>query len=106
MELSTAEAFDPIGLTGEIVSAFVAPNSLPLAELPALIHAVHAALVGIASGTVAPSTVEPVAPTPAVTVRKSITPDYLICLDDGREFKSLRRHLKLLGMTPDQYRAK
>jgi MucR family transcriptional regulator, transcriptional regulator of exopolysaccharide biosynthesis len=106
MELSTAEAFDPIGLTGEIVSAFVAHNSLPLAELPALIHAVHAALVGIASGAVAPNAAEPAAPTPAVTVRKSITPDYLICLDDGREFKSLRRHLKLLGMTPDQYRAK
>jgi predicted transcriptional regulator len=106
MDVSTTEAFDPISLTGEIVSAFVSHNSLPLAELPALIQAVHATLVGIASGASTPSAAEPVAPTPAVTVRKSITPDYLICLDDGREFKSLRRHLKLLGMTPDQYRAK
>ena len=106
MDGSTTEKFDPISLTGEIVSAFVSHNSLPLAELPALIQSVHAALVGIANGASAPSAAEPVAPTPAVTVRKSITPDYLICLDDGREFKSLRRHLKLLGMTPDQYRAK
>ena len=44
--------------------------------------------------------------TPAVPVRKSITPDYLVCLDDGRKFKSLKRHLASLGMTPDQYRAK
>ena len=48
----------------------------------------------------------PEAPTPAVSVRKSITPDYLICFDDGLKFKSLRRHLTALGMTPEQYRAK
>jgi predicted transcriptional regulator len=106
MELSKAETFDPISLTSEIVSAFVSNNSLPLAELPGLIQAVHSALVGIASGTAAPINAEPAQLTPAVSVRKSVTPDYLICLDDGREFKSLRRHLKLLGMTPDQYRAK
>jgi predicted transcriptional regulator len=106
MELSKAETFDAISLTSEIVSAFVSNNSLPLAELPALIQSVHATLVGIANGTAAPSAAEPAPLTPAVSVRKSITPDYLICLDDGREFKSLRRHLKILGMTPDQYRAK
>jgi len=106
MEPSKAETLDAISLTSEIVSAFVSNNSLPLAELPALIQSVHATLVGIANGTAAPSAAEPTPLTPAVSVRKSITPDYLICLDDGREFKSLRRHLKLLGMTPDQYRAK
>ena len=106
MEVTKAETFDPISLTSEIVSAFVSNNSLPLAELPGLIQAVHAALVGIASGTAAPSAAETAPLAPAVSVRKSVTPDYLICLDDGREFKSLRRHLKLLGMTPDQYRAK
>ncbi|WP_158814961.1 MucR family transcriptional regulator [Methylocapsa sp. S129] len=95
---------DPVALATEIVSAFVAHNSLPSADLPALIHSVHAALARIASG--APTVAEPVAPVAAVTVRKSITPDYLICLDDGRKFKSLRRHLTVLGMTPDQYRAK
>jgi predicted transcriptional regulator len=55
---------------------------------------------------VAPNAAEPAAPTAAVTIRKSVTPDYLICLDDGRKFKSLRRHLTVLGMTPEQYRAK
>jgi predicted transcriptional regulator len=104
MPAPASEPFDSPSLTAEIVAAFVAHNSLPVVELPSLIESVHAALAGIASGTVAPA--EPVAPTPVVTVRKSITPDYLICLDDGRKFKSLRRHLTTLGMTPDQYREK
>jgi predicted transcriptional regulator len=55
---------------------------------------------------VAPAVTEPPAREPAVSIRKSVTPDYLICLDDGRKFKSLRRHLGALGMTPEQYRAK
>ena len=66
----------------------------------------HAALTKSAVGAVTPDTAEQAAPTAAVTVRKSVTPDYLICLDDGRKFKSLRRHLAGLGMTPEQYRAK
>jgi predicted transcriptional regulator len=61
-------------------------------------------LVKIANG--AAHSEEPPAPTAAVTIRKSVTPDYLICLDDGRKFKSLRRHLTVLGMTPEQYRTK
>jgi predicted transcriptional regulator len=104
MPQSTSVSADPLALTAEIVAAFVANNSLPLAELPALIQSVHAGLVKIASGVVPPSAPEPA--TPAVSVRKSVTPDYLICLDDGRKFKSLRRHLTALGMTPEQYRAK
>ncbi len=104
MPQSTSESADPPVLTGEIISAFVANNSLPLAELPALIQSVHAGLVKIASGVVTPLAPEPA--TPAVSVRKSITPDYLICLDDGRKFKSLRRRLTVQGMTPEQYRAK
>ncbi len=99
-----SEPSDPITVTGGIVSAFVAHNSLPSAELPALIQAVHAALVGIVSGAVTPDAPEPAVA--AVSVRKSITPDYLVCLDDGLKFKSLRRHLGALGMTPDEYRAK
>jgi predicted transcriptional regulator len=63
-------------------------------------------LVKITSEAAAPSAPEPQAATPAVSVRKSITPDYLVCLDDGLKFKSLRRHLTTLGMTPEQYRAK
>jgi predicted transcriptional regulator len=94
-----------LALTSEIVAAFVGHNSLPSADLPSLIQSVHAALMRISGGEAAPSPASP-APTPAVTIRKSITPEYLICLDDGRKFKSLRRHLMTLGMTPDQYRAK
>jgi predicted transcriptional regulator len=106
MPTSTAksEASDQIELVAEIVSAFVSRNSLPSAELPALISSVHSALVRLSSGVIAAT--EPEAPVPAVSVRKSISPDYLICLDDGRRFKSLKRHLASLGMTPDQYRAK
>jgi predicted transcriptional regulator len=106
MPLSPSESADPLDLTGEIVSAFVSNNSLRSGELPALIQSVHAELVKIASGATTPAVSTPEAATPVVSVRKSITPDYLICLDDGRKFKSLRRHLTVLGMTPEQYRAK
>ena len=93
-----------ITMTAEIVSAFVSHNALPPAELATLLQTVHAGLVKITSG-VAPA--EPSVPlTPAVTIRQSIKPDYLVCLDDGKKFKSLRRHLAVLGMTPEQYRAK
>ena len=104
MPTSTSESSDPVNLAAEIVSAFVTHNSLRSADLPALIESVHAGLVKIANG--AAHSEEPPAPTAAVTIRKSVTPDYLICLDDGRKFKSLRRHLGGLGMTPEQYRAK
>ena len=104
MPTFTSNPFDPIAVTGGIVSAFVAHNSLPSAELPALIESVHAALVKIVSG--AGTSVAPEPAAAAVSVRKSITPGYLVCLDDGLKFKSLRRHLTMLGMTPDEYRAK
>lgn len=90
-------------LAAEIVAAYVSHNSLPAAELPALIGSVDAALRGL-SGS-APAVVEEKRE-PAVSIKKSITPDYLICLDDGKKFKSLRRHLATLGMTPEDYRAK
>jgi predicted transcriptional regulator len=92
-------------LAADIVKSFVSNNSVPRVELAALIEAVHAAVKRLAGPSEAAAAVsEP--PTPAVSVRKSVTPDYLICLDDGRRFKSLRRHLATLGMTPEQYRAK
>ena len=78
MPSSKSDSSDPIGLAAEIVSAFVTHNSLPRAELPALIQSVHAALTKIASGAVSPDTAELAAPAAAVTVRKSVTPDYLI----------------------------
>ena len=103
--MTTVTTSNPIDLAAEIVTSFVSNNSVPRGELPALIEAVHAAVKRLADGgKVAAAVSEP--PTPAVSVRKSVTPDYLICLDDGRIFKSLRRHLATLGMTPEQYRAK
>ena len=89
-------------LTADIVSAYVGNNSVPLAELPDLISGTHAALAKLGK---APE-VEVVVPIPATSIKKSITADYLICLDDGKKFKSLRRHLATLGMTPEQYRKK
>jgi predicted transcriptional regulator len=96
---------NPVELAGEIVAAFVSNNPLPKGELPALIHAVYSAVEKLAAG---PERVAPQveAKTPAVSIRRSITPDFLICLDDGKRFKSLRRHLAGLGLTPAQYREK
>jgi predicted transcriptional regulator len=102
---SDAESFNPIELTADIVAAFVANNALPIADLPSLIQSVHTALAQLASG---PAISAPLVEKkePAVSIRKSITPDFLVCLDDGKKFKSLRRHLSTLGLTPDEYRAK
>jgi predicted transcriptional regulator len=105
MTTSDSPSSDYVALAAEVVSAFVGHNSLPVSELPGLITFVHAALVKISGGTATATASEPEVLTPAVPVRKSVTPDYLICLDDGRKFKSLKRHLASLGMTPDQYRA-
>jgi predicted transcriptional regulator len=95
---------DFIELAADIVSAYVSHNSVPTTDLPLLINAVHAALAQTALG----QTKEPeVALIPAVPVKKSVTPDYIICLDDGKSFKSLKRHLRTTyDMTPEQYRAK
>jgi len=96
---------DLIEMTTDIVSAFVSNSTLPATDLPGLIHQVHKTLSEISTGVDA----EPaaVAPTPVVSIKKSITPDFLICLEDGRKFKSLKRHLRTkYDMTPEQYRAK
>jgi predicted transcriptional regulator len=106
MSANDSSPADFIALAAEVVAAFVGHNSLPVAELPALITSVHSALLKISTGATTPAVAEPEAVTPAVPIRKSISPDYLICLDDGRKFKSLKRHLASLGMTPDQYRTK
>jgi predicted transcriptional regulator len=91
-------------LVAHIVSAFVAHNSVPTAELPALIASTHAALTGLGQ---APAPVLEEKATPAVSIKRSITPDFLICLEDGKRFKSLKRHLRTaFDMSPDQYRAK
>ena len=95
---------DYIEQAADIVSAFVSHNTIRASEMPDLIATVHAALASIA----APQPVEEPVPElkPAVSIKKSVTDDYLICLDDGKKFKSLKRHLATLGMTPDEYRTK
>ncbi|WP_297801077.1 MucR family transcriptional regulator [uncultured Brevundimonas sp.] len=91
-------------MTADIVSAYVSNNMVPAEAVPGLIAQVHAALTGI---TVEPVEEEPEPREPAVPVRKSITPDFLICLEDGRKFKSLKRHLRTkYNMSPEEYRAK
>src|ERR1700745_1055493 len=98
------EKSEVIEMTADIVSAYVGNNSVAAADLPGLIQSVHRALAGVTSGQEAPE-VPP--KQPAVPVRRSIPPDYLICLEDGRKFKSLKRHLRTkYNMSPEEYRAK
>ena len=92
-------------LAADIVSAFVSNNSVPATDLPALIGNIHDALNRVASGSTQQAVEEPKAP--AVPIKKSVQPDYIVCLDDGKRFKSLKRHLRTVyNLTPDQYRAK
>src|SRR3954467_6127716 len=94
-----------IELAADLVPAFVSNNPVPAAELPALIGNVHAALTKVANGTPEQAVEAPKAP--AVSVKKSVQPDYIVCLEDGKRFKSLKRHLRTVyDLTPDQYRAK
>ena len=93
-----------VDLTASIVSAYVSNNPTSAGEIPALINQIHAALVRVAGGS-AEAALEPAKP--AVPVKKSITPDYLVCLEDGNRFKSLKRHLRTqYNMSPEQYREK
>jgi predicted transcriptional regulator len=94
-----------IQLTANIVSAFVSNNAVSSAEISALISQVYSALMRVTSGVAVAAPAAPLKP--AVPVKRSITPEYLVCLEDGRKFKSLKRHLRTqYRMTPDQYRAK
>lgn len=93
-----------IELTADIVSAYVSNNSVPAAEMSALINHVHQALVRVGGGH-HELPVEPLKP--AIAVKRSITPDHIVCLEDGKKFKSLKRHLRTqYNMTPEQYREK
>jgi predicted transcriptional regulator len=93
-----------IELTADVISAYVSNNPVPVSELSSLIAQVHQSLLGLSNG----SAKEPFEKlTPAVPIKKSVTPEYIVCLDDGKKFKSLKRHLKTtFGITPDEYRAK
>ncbi|MGB6086056.1 MucR family transcriptional regulator [Parvibaculum sp.] len=91
-------------MTAEIVSAYVGHNSVGPDEIPNLIHRVFAALSEAALGG---SAAEAQQAEPAVPIRKSITPDYIICLEDGKKFKSLKRHLRThYNLSPEEYREK
>ncbi|OYW97666.1 MAG: transcriptional regulator [Rhizobiales bacterium 32-66-8] len=89
-------------LTADIVAAFVANNAISASDLLGLIGRVYAALGELGQ----PVDVAVTELLPAVPIKKSVTPDFIVCLDDGKKFKSMKRHLGGLGMTPDQYRTK
>jgi predicted transcriptional regulator len=103
MASSNTASLDKISLSADIVAAYVSHNSVTPDGLLALIESVHAALSKLGAAGAVPKTEALV---PVVPIRKSITPGFLICLDDGKRLKTLKRHLTNLGMTPDQYRTK
>lgn len=103
MTETTASASDLLVLTADIISAHAAHNRVAIAELPALIKAVHDSLAGLGAAP------QPVVEdqSPAVPIRSSIKPDHIVCLEDGKKLKMLKRHLMTsYQMTPEQYRAK
>ncbi len=97
-----------LSMAAQIVAAYVSHNSLPAQQLPEIIQTVYGALNDQQNGTAtAQEVVREEAQKPAVPVRKSITPDYIVCLEDGKKLKMLKRHLRAnYGMTPEEYRAK
>ncbi|TIQ33099.1 MAG: transcriptional regulator [Mesorhizobium sp.] len=102
-EQQDVQTSDLIGLTADIVSAYVSKNPLPVAGLPDLIASIHLSLSGVGQS----KAVEQPRQEPAVNPKRSVLPDYIICLEDGKKFKSLKRHLAVhYGLTPDEYREK
>jgi predicted transcriptional regulator len=94
-----------IQLTANIVSAYVSNNTVSSAEIPALISQIYSALMRVSNGSHVATPAEPLKP--AVPIKRSITAEHIVCLEDGKKFKSLKRHLRTqYDMTPDQYRAK
>lgn len=96
------EQHEALALSGKVVAAYLRNNALPAGDIPIFIKQVHDVISGLANGRG-----EPVAPKPVVPIRKSIHPDYLICLEDGKRLTMLKRYLRSrYNLTPDQYRAK
>lgn len=94
-----------IDLAADIVSAYVSNNTVPAAELSGLIAEVYGALQRTSTGVAPEPMPEPLKP--AVPVKKSVNPDFIVCLEDGKKFKSLKRHLRTqYNMTPEEYREK
>jgi len=102
--MSDVEESSLIALTANIVSAYVSHNSVSASEIPSLISQVHTALTQVAGGR-GEIIAEPLKP--AVPIKRSINSDFIVCLEDGKKFKSLKRHLRTqYGITPEQYREK
>lgn len=94
------------GLTAQVVAAFVGNHTVSMTDLPEVIRSVYAAFTRLSQGAPA-QPAPPEAPVPAVPIRKSVTPEYIVCLEDGKKMKMLKRHLMTrYGMTPDEYRSK
>ena len=103
-DIATSAPITLIEMTAELVAAYVIKNHVRAAELPGLISTVHASLAGMASG---PEPVpEPAKLVPPVSIKKSVTDDYIISLEDGKQYQSLKRHLAGHGLTPAEYRTK
>ena len=93
-----------LSLTADVLAAYVSKNPMPMGDLPELIGSIHRSLTGLTAGGREAKAGTPV---PAVPIKKSVTPDYIVCLEDGKKFKSLKRHLRTqYNMTPEQYREK
>ena len=107
MSDSTAEKTsrdDILRMAVDVVAAYVSKNPLPASQIPEVIQTVYTSLNSLESGG---QEVKSEAPRPAVPIRKSVTPDYIVCLEDGKKLKMLKRHLRTTyNMTPDEYRAK
>jgi predicted transcriptional regulator len=100
-ENSSADSNEIIAWTADIVASHVQNNSVAISDLPQLIKTVHDSLAGLTGDSPAEK------PQPAVSVRRSVTPDHIVCLEDGRKLKMLKRHLATAyGMTPEDYREK
>jgi predicted transcriptional regulator len=104
MEREARDPSDLLGMVAEIVAAYVSHNPVPVADLPKLIERVHGVLAELGSVGAAPEKAEL---KPAVPVRKSVQDDFIVCLEDGKQFKSLKRHLRTrYNMSPEEYREK
>lgn len=102
--LSDSKTDELLKFASEIVAAYVSNNPLPVAEIPAMIKSVHATLGGLSGATAGEM---PTAAKPAVAIKKSVTPEYIICLEDGKKLKMLKRYLRSrYDLTPEEYRAK
>lgn len=95
---------DLLRMAVDVVAAYVSKNPLPAGQIPEVIHTVYASLSSLGDGL---GEAKAEAPKPAVSLKKSVTPDYIVCLEDGKKLKMLKRHLRTTyNMTPDEYRAK